>query len=265
LFEEARRRRRRRWITGAVVTAVVAGGVVGVLVGGHPSSATRSSAPSKALPPASQALAWARRGLQASFVATYQLTADAEVTESAAELPTTIIVAQRGPLANVDGQDWIEPGPGQWSYLLEWRNGMEREMVKRPEGLYSCVRYAGAPWTCQGPDRNGGGNGLLTLVAAYEPVTQYYSLQQTLVGPPPDSDVTTTSTVIGGRPVHCTSAGPSETWCFTRQGTLVSFPTDPGPGPVGEMSGTLVASDGTVPAQQFSLPSRPDPWTGGLN
>jgi hypothetical protein len=219
-----------------------------------------SSAP---LPSATKALSWARRGLQTSFVATYRLSGHAR--ELSAQPPTTVVVAQRGPLANVGGEDWIEPGPGEWSYLLEWPNGERTEMIKRREGIYSCARPAGKPWSCQGPDRFGGGNGVLMMVAAYEPVTQYYELQQAIVGPPADTHVTSTSTVIGGRHVRCVTTGPSETWCLTRQGLFVSFPTDLGPGPVGGLVGALVSSDGTVPARQFTLPVQPTRWTGGLN
>jgi hypothetical protein len=262
LFEEARRRRRRRWLFSwvAIVVTGVTVATVSLLGGGRspsPASGSSSAVPSST----TSALSWARRGLQTSFVATYRLTANAK--EFSAPPPTTVVIAQRGPLASVSGEDWIEPGSGEWSYLLEWPNGERTEMVKRREGLYSCTRPPGKSWTCQGPDRFGGGNGVLLIAAAYEPVTQYQELQQAIVGPPVDKHVTRTSTVIAGRHVRCFTTGPSRTWCLTRQGLLVSFPTDLDGGLAGGVAGALVSSESTVPARQFSLPVEPTRWTGG--
>ena len=260
LFEEARRRRRRRWLVGGA--AVVAGGVVTVMAlalgGGRPGTATAargsSTGPS---PAAAEALSWARRGFPASFVATYHLTGPAPVFSPAP--PTTIVVAQRGPLTGVLGEHWIEPGPGEWSYRVAWSNGRRLEMVKRPDGLYSCGRSAGASWTCQGPDRFGGGNGVLIQVAGFEPVTQLYALQQATVSSPAAVPVTSTSAVVAGRRVRCFTIGRSDRWCFTAKGLLATFPIDRGPGPTGGLAGILVAARGTVPAGQFDLPSRPVP------
>jgi hypothetical protein len=265
LFEEARRRRRRRWLIGGIII-VVSGIVVASVVllgGGTPRSGAKH--PGSSGPPlsATNVLSWARRGLQTSFVATYRLSGNAN--DFSAQSPTTVVIAQLGPLANVGGEDWIEPGSGEWSYLLEWPNGERIEMIRRREGLYSCVRRVGKPWICQGPDRFGGGNGVLTMVAAYEPVTQYYELQQAIIGPPVDKHVTSTATVIAGRRVRCFTTGPSETWCLTSQGLFVSFPIDRGPGPVGGLAGALVSSEGAVPGRQFRLPVPPTRWTGGLD
>jgi hypothetical protein len=261
LFEEARRRRRRRWLMGwvAVVVTGVVVATVGLLDGGR-SLSPASSSSSPLLSSATTALSWARRGLETSFVATYRLTGNAK--EFSAPLPMAVVIAQRGPLASVSGEDWIDPGSGEWSYLLEWPNGERTEMVKRREGLYSCNRPAGMPWTCQGPDRFGGGNGVLLMVAAYEPVTQYQELQQAIVGPPEDKHVTSISTVIAGRHVRCFTTGPSRTWCLTRQGLFVSFPTDLGGGSAGGLAGVLVSSERSPQAHQFSLPVRPTRWTG---
>jgi hypothetical protein len=263
LFEQARRRRRRRWLIGWVAVLVVTGVVVSTvsLLGGgrspSPASGTSSPLPSAA----STALSWAHQGLQTSFVATYRLTGNAK--EFPTPLPTTVVIAQRGPLASVGGEGWIEPGLGEWSYLLEWPNGERAEMVKRTEGLYSCARPAGKPWFCQGPDRFGGGNGILLMAAAYEPVTQYQELQQAIDGPPADKHVTSTSAVIAGHHVRCFMTGPSRTWCLTRQGLFVSFPTDVDGGLGGGLAGALVSSETTVPARQFRLPVKPTRWTGG--
>lgn len=118
----------------------------------------------------------ARRGLKLSFVATYRLTVGAQRLGS--DNPSAVVVAQRGPLGNLAGEEWVEPGPGEWSYLLEWPNGERTETIKRDAGLYACDRTPARSWECDGPDRYGGGNGVLIAVSAYEPVTQCSALQE---------------------------------------------------------------------------------------
>jgi hypothetical protein len=205
----------------------------------------------------------ARRGLKQSFVATYRLTEGAGRIGS--DNAFAVVVAQRGPLANLAGEEWFEPGPGEWSYLVEWPNGEEMEMVKRGDGLYSCDRIPEGSWECDGPDRYGGGNGVLTTVSAYEPVTQYGALQESLLGRPLPHDVVRRTGAISGRRVSCLTTGrPTETWCYTSRGLLASFPVSWDAGPVAGLAGTLVKSSTTVPSRQFILPVQPGPWRGPL-
>ena len=213
---------------------------------------------------AASALSLARRGLTQSFVATYRLTTGTQ-RPPGSDNPSVVVVAQRGPLANLAGEQWFEPGQGEWAYLLEYPNGERREMVKRSEGLYSCGRNVVGSWECDGPDRYGGGNGVLISVSAYEPVTQYAALQETLVGPPPTHDVRKRTGAISGQPVSCVTAGrPAETWCYTSRGWLASFPVDGAPGLVSGLTGALVKSSAKVPRRLFILPVRPTPWSGPL-
>jgi hypothetical protein len=138
-------------------------------------------------------------------------------------------------------------------------------MIKRGDGLYSCARSVERSWECDGPDRYGGGNGVLTTVSAYEPVTQYGALQESLLGPPPSHRVVSRTSVISGRRVSCLTTGrPAETWCYTSRGLLASFPLSGGAGPVAGLAGALVTSSTTVPSHQFILPVQPGPWRGPL-
>ena len=205
------------------------------------------------------ALRLARRGLKQSFVATYRLSADRQGLGS--NNPSVLVVAQRGPLAHLGGERWLEPGPGDWSYLLEYRNGERMEMVKRGDGLYSCDRTTAGSWECDGPDRYGGGNGVLIAVSPYEPATQYNGLQEVLVGPPSAGRVSSLTKVISGRHVSCFTAGlPAATWCYTTRGLLASWSA----GFLSGLSGTLATMSTNVPNRQFILPVHPRPWSGPL-
>jgi len=237
--------------------------LTGVAAVGSLAAAPRRSSTTRLPLSSASALSLARRGLKQSFVATYRLTEGAGRIGS--DYSFTVVVAQRGPLANLAEEEWFEPGPGEWSYLMEWPNGEQMEMVKRSEGLYSCNRSPEGSWECDGPDRYGGGNGVLITVSAYEPVTQYSALHESLLGPPPPHHVVSRTGVISGRRVSCLTTGrPAETWCYTSQGLLASFPISGGEGPVAGLAGTLVKSSTTVPSRQFVLPVRPRPWSGPL-
>jgi hypothetical protein len=250
--------------TTSWATLVVLVLLTGAAAAGSLTTAPRRSSTTRRPVSAAGTLNLARRGLNQSFVATYRLTEGPGRTGSDNVL-AAVVVAQRGPLANVAGEEWLQPGPGEWSYLVEWPTGEETEMVKRGDGLYSCDRSPGRSWECDGPDRYGGGNGVLIAVSAYEPVTQYGALQETLRGSPPPHDVVNRTGAISGRRVSCLTTGrPAETWCYTSRGLLASFPVSGGTGPVAGLAGTLVKSSTTVPSRQFVLPVRPSPWSGPL-
>ena len=211
--------------TTSWATLVVLVLLTGAAAAGSLTTAPRRSSTTRRPVSAAGTLNLARRGLNQSFVATYRLTEGPGRTGSDNVL-AAVVVAQRGPLANVAGEEWLQPGPGEWSYLVEWPTGEETEMVKRGDGLYSCDRSPGRSWECDGPDRYGGGNGVLIAVSAYEPVTQYGALQETLRGSPPH---TTSSIGPAPSPVDVCPASrpgaPLRRGATPRGGCLRRFPS----------------------------------------
>jgi hypothetical protein len=142
-------------------------------------------------------------------------------------------------------------------------------MEQQPGGqsglYYQCQRLSVvASWTCQGPDRVGGGTGMHAAIEPYEPITQYDFLQGILH--PLFGTATASSEVILGQPVQCVTApatSPPETWCLTAQGVFASFPPDNDLDPYARgLGGQLVAWTESVPAGQFVPPATPTPWTG---
>lgn len=246
-------------LTGGAAAGSVATAPTGSTVPVSPGHSTLADSTRRLPRSAAGVLRLARRGLTQSFVATYRLSlADQGV---GSDNSVVVVVAQRGGLADLAGERWFEPGPGEWSYLLEYPNGERLEMVKRSNGLYSCDRTTAGSWQCDGPDRYGGGNGVLLAVAGYEPATQFNALEEALVGPPPADHVVSRPSFIAGLRLSCLTAGPAaQTWCYTARGLPATWPASP----VSGSSGTLVRSSASVPRRQFILPVHPRPWRGPL-
>jgi hypothetical protein len=91
--------------------------LTGVAAVGSSAAAPGRSSTTRLPVSAASAMNLARRGLNQSFVAAYRLTEGSGRIGS--DNAVAVVVAQRGPLANLAGEAWFEPGPGEWSYLVE--------------------------------------------------------------------------------------------------------------------------------------------------